>query len=385
MSKNTYMGLFSIAICAMTIFTGSFLAGCTNDHDPDSDGNHRHGKGPQPKVYTYKLSFGGDYIDQSEEPLFRADEAASYVGINVTRKKKDDANATKEYYAYGMFLNQTSMEIDLESGYIYDFEATVISDRTDEYVHFDNSSYDAPFRYQQIGQSSAAKLQFPKNQLNIFQYNTNPSIKPELKGYLCELSSGKAQIKHSDQTDPMIDPTPRCLFPRINRFYGKKVEFDPQSISADASTIGIPLAYKCFGIKINVSKMPQDTYLTIKDITERRTDTEANSHLFFPANLRISKDEELGNSIWEDVYSMNNLSEDNKETFKLHFTLYSTVTGKVIDQFDEEIEVRAKYKKVLTASVIGEVNTLVTGNIILQLDNTDLTEESSETSNWEIK
>lgn len=385
MSKNTSRSLLSIAICAMTILTGSFLAGCTNENDPESDGNHRHEKGPQPKVYTYKLSFGGDYIDQSEEPLFRADNPATYVGINVTRKAKDNPDTESENYAYGMFLDQTSMSIDLESGYLYNFEATLISDRTDEYIQYNTSSFDAPFRFQQIGQSSTDKLQFQRSLINKFQYNTNPSVKPELKGYFCELSKGKAKIKHSDQTDLMIVPTPRCLFPRINRFYGTKEYVDPQSLSSTAPSIEIPLAYKCFGIKINVSNMPEDTYLTVKDITKRSSDTEANSNLFFPANLHISTDKELGTSVWEDVYSMYNLSEDNKETFKLHFTLYSTVLGKSIAQFDEEIEVRAKYKKVLTASVIGEVNTLVSGNIILQLDNTDLTEESSEPSNWEIK
>lgn len=385
MSKNTYMGLFSIAICAMTFFTGSFLAGCTNDHAPESDGNHRHGKGPQPKVYTYKLSLGGDYIDQSEEPLFRADNPATYVGINVTRKEKGNPDAETENYAYGMFLDQTSMSIDLESGYLYDFEATLISDRTDEYIQYDNSSFDAPFRFKQTGQSSTDKLQFQRSLLNKFQYNTNPSIKPELKGFLCELSKGKAKIKHSDQTDPMIVPTPRCLFPRVNRFYGTKEFFDPQSLSSSNPSIEIPLAYKCFGIKINISNMPPDTYLTVKDITERSDDAEANSKLFFPADLLVSSNDETENLVWEDVYSLYNLSDDNSETFKLRFTLFSTVLGKSVAHFDEVIEVKAKIKKVLTASILGDVNTLVTGNIILQLDNTDLTEESSETSNWEIK
>lgn len=130
--------------------------------------------------------------------------------------------------------------------------------------------------------------------------------------------------------------------------------------------------------------MPKGTYLTIKDISNRQGANESYSQLFFPATLKISTDDNQGSPIWEDVYSLYNLTTDDKEIFKLLFTLYSANQGEEVTRFEEEIEVSPKVKKVLNASIIGDINTSVSGNIKLSLDNTDL-EESPKDYSWEIK
>lgn len=356
-----------IRLLALALFAISFPA-CSNDKDSELDGNHRLDGQEKPVVYKYKLALGGDYVEQSEEPLSRADAEVTYIGINVKRRDKEGDDDKSENYAYGVFSSQNDITISLQSGYVYDFEATILIDGTDK-LQINSKKFDTPFRFRQGNNESGEPQNLPTNQKDNFIYFNGDGDKA-LKGYLCQLSSGNAFVKLSDQPNDMISSQSVCNYPRVKRFYGIEDDVDPDKLAVTGDPIVIPMSYKCFGLKIKVNELPDGTTLTVKDsnLTQENLDKgNAYSHIMFPQDLKFSKN---GILEWEDVYSLNDLTQDSPISFKLVFK-WDRGVGKT-ETFENTIQVEPKIKKVLLITIKGTANNQHTGNIILDNESTDL-------------
>lgn len=357
-----------IRLLALALFAIGFQA-CSNDKDSELDGNHRLDGEEKPVVYKFKLALGGDYVEQSEEPLSRA-ENSSYVGINVTRTEK--GTTSQEKYAYGVFTIKSDIEIDLVSGYTYDFEATVLTDNTDA-LYYDNSSkgYPEPFVIweKEITDRNYIKNLYPREHLEDFQYTYDLTKYPteDTKNALYDLKYGRAKVNING--NKYIVNT--CEYPRVDRFYGTKTGVDPLALP-ESGEIEIKVDYKCFGIEIDASSIPQGTTLSWVDITKGRdNDGVSNELLQFPENLKLSSESE-DTSIWSEVYSLNNMLGDGTESYTFRFTWDKE--GKK-ETFDQTFQVRAKYKKILKIIISGEANIHTTGNIKITETGKNMTPE----------
>ncbi len=131
----------------LMLLLGGFAA-CKSDLNSDLDGNHRSQRiKDEPILKTIHMSFGGDFISQSEEPLLRAEDGETYTGINVFRsKKKDDGTfETEERYAYGLFKGIDDISVEVLTGYAYRFEASVLIEREDKFLINSENAFADPF------------------------------------------------------------------------------------------------------------------------------------------------------------------------------------------------------------------------------------------------
>lgn len=353
-----------IRLLALALFAISFQA-CSNDKESELDGNHRYDREDKPVLYKFRLALGGDYIEQTEEPLSRANDDVTYVGINVTRKERSSSNAKPEPYAYGVFTNKDDISINLQSGYIYDFEATILIDDVDKLSI--NKKIGAPFRYKQDDKQTDLIQPLTANKDRfIYFYEESDNA---LKGYLSELSSGTAFVKLTDQPDYPITSPASCKYPRVKRFYGTKQNIDPEELAVSKSPITIKMQYKCFGLRIETVEIPYGTSLTVKDVNfnERNLSGDVYSHIMFPKDLKFAAN---GTTEWENIFSMNNLTDDNPISFELIFT-WDRGVGKS-ETFKTTIQVEPKFKKILLIKINGTANNQHTGNIILEDESTDL-------------
>lgn len=350
---KTIIRMAMIAIFAMT------FQSCSLNNDPIEDGNHRLHQPKSNKVYKFKLSLGGDYVEQSEEPLVRASAPNTYVGINVTRLEKGHPDTDTQKYAYGMFKSKDDISIDLESGYTYNFEATILRDGTDKYV-MRNGSYNLPFT---LGEQNQSKGYDP-SEIGSFKFDQNKN--------LTRISYGDAFVDLLDNTSGAISEMSFCTYPRVDRYYGIIQNIDPEYLVENNKPIEIPLYYRCFGLKIIADDLPEDTYLTVKD---DKYDNHQNNYefLIFPQNLEFGKN---GILQWESIYSMNDLKSDSKITFNFTFTWHRGV-GKE-ETFPCTISVGPNIKKTLVISVTGNANKHMTGNVILNEITSSFTEENQD-------
>lgn len=356
-----------ISLIALAVL-GIILPSCSTDKDPEAEGNHRH-QNEAPKVYTYKLSFGGDYIDQSEEPLTREqDNNKSYVGINVIRKPKGVTDASTEKYAYGLFTSTNDINITLISGYTYDFEVTVLSDKTDSYKAEDG--YSTPFKIKTTKDTEQAAQPFNPDKTGDFIYTYDPTEYPTetSKPYLFQIASGTSYIDVSNYAYTSFG---NYDYPRVDRFYGIKTNFDPSSLAA-SNEISIDLGYKCFGLRIEIEHMPAGTSLTWRDITAGEEALKNGNWGYF---LQFPKDISLvfeNNRTYEDIYSLNDLKQDSK-IFTLEFTWHKG--GGNVEEFKENFKATAKMRKIIRINIDGESNIEMTGNIRLNISSTELNDD----------
>lgn len=356
--------LLSIVIVAM------IGQSCSLDNDPQDDGNHRMLQDKTRKVYKFKLSLGGDYVEQSDEPLTRASEPNTYVGINVTCKDKTLVDAPAENYAYGVFTSKDNITIDLISGYTYDFEATILRDGTDKYSHDSFNNYKSPFGYYPENNNTDNMEDYPTKKVGNFYYNyLNDGI--EALGYLAELSIGTAKIKVGDNNNVPLDA--KYMFPRVDRFYGTLTDVDPIKLAASSGTVDIELKYKCFGLTIDAQNIPEGTSITVKDVTERRDGIE--TYLVFPENLVLTP-ETSTSATWQGIYSANNLKSSESISFKIKLTWHSGLNE--TKEFDTPIDVKPGYNKTLKISIDGKATTKYTGNVNLIELSSDLTEDDEK-------
>lgn len=348
------------------------LSSCSHDLDAEDDGNKRgHEIKDKDSVKTFVLSFGGDFVTMSEEPLMRAEDGDIYTGINVYRKEKKDG-AKEEMYAYGLFKKKDGISIDIMTGYTYRFEASILIEREDK-IEITNGTYSDPFRlHDKTSTGFDNAWGFVAKNTDKFQYTyLNPD---ENTTYLCQLNSGVAYVNTGGD---LVDDSGATIrtewmqYPRVKRFYGKLDMFDPES----KDQIEISMAYKSFGLRFELVKIPEGTSITVKDVTTYSgSGPEDNPHLLFPKNLSLNFSSEESKS-WEGIYSLRSLNKDT-QNFTLRF-YWNKGSGKK-EYFDQNISVTAKNKKILKLNIDGEVNETKAGNIIFTNMEDDLEDQDPE-------
>lgn len=343
---------------------------CKNDLDPLEAGNYRSlKKKEKPKVKTIRMSFGGDYITESEEPLLRAQDCKTFVGVNVYYTDKDDETKTEKKYAYGLFESTNSVSINLITGYTYRFEASVLIEIEKGDKLWDNGAgnYGEPFL------TNNGEGYFPESDITgEFIYTHNAAS--NAKFHFIRLSSGTALV---DAGDALPSQYGDVRFPRVKRFYGGLNSFDPSLMS----TVEIPMEYKCFGLKLVLKSIPGDTSVGVLDISDNGNNVTNSStshpeyYLRFPDGLRLKSTSE-DSKIYDGLYSLNNFKENTKE-FKLKFTWYKG-NGQT-QVFSHTFTVEAKKKKVLEISIDGEVDETKSGNIkFANIDDSNLIDDPQD-------
>lgn len=366
---------------------------CGKDFDSLNEGNNRHDKDEEKtetsKVYTMKLSLGGDYITESEEPLRGEDDARegdTFIGINVYMQKKG-SNEPKEKYAYGLFKfspdpitqkfnKNTTIEVKLYGEFIYSFEATVLTEFIDRLAINTASSkkgYTDPFRLKSDTYTGNGS-QYNIDDLDkiIYTFDSKQSsgdLLPDKERYkFANLKSGIADVNVSND---WIHETGKFHFARVKRYYGELNDYDPEATTPNVATI--PMAYQCFGIRIEVESLPNNTTLTVQDKKYSKTKNEQD-FLLFPSDLTLSN-----GSICEELYSMKDLqtleeqrSSPNSKTFNLSFTWHKG--GDLTETFESgDIEVRSKTRKIIKVNVQGQSNEESRGNIKFDFTQADET------------
>lgn len=332
------------------------LIACSNDNSPEQDGNRRDPGVEAGKIYTVSLSLGGDYVEVSDESLTKTETGSKYIGINVTRRpvQSDGTTASSEQYAHGVFVKD-EISIDLVSGYLYSFEASILKDGDDEY-RTQSNNYPEPFRIDVYGKPSATGANYSAGNVNKFVYFDDKNTY-----YLNMLASGSAYVSFGSTTTKMLAVYD---YPRVHRYYGTLTDFNP---SSSQSAINIEMKYKSFGLKVVAESIPEGTSVTWKDINENPN--IGYTTLCFPAEAKLSK---TGDS-WESIYSLNDLTKDESKEMTLQFTWDRGAND--IEIFSQTITFKAKQKKVLKINITGSANTTKTGNITFTYDSEELSED----------
>lgn len=344
----------------------SSITSCKSDFGPMEEGNHRNGRLKEnPMFKTIRMSFGGDYVSEAEEPLLRAEDGETFVGINVYYTEQNVENAEKQKYAYGVFNKTSGISINLMTGYTYSFEATVLIEKEDKLQDNATSekSYGQPFRL------SNGDSYFLKDDIGDFFYTYDPETLE--KFFLRDIKVGTALV---DAGDDLPSQYGDVRYPRVKRYYGELDSFDP-SIKQTAE---IAMNYKCFGLKLILESIPGDTSVTVEDCTDNGININQGNHpeyyLRFPDGLKLSSGSEDSKQ-WEGIFSLNNL-ESNTHDFRLRFT-WNKGNGKS-ETFYHTFTAEAKKKKILKLNVSGEINETKSGNIVLTNLDDALTDETPE-------
>lgn len=364
------MNRISLGLLALAIMSG--ITSCNNELNPIEDGNHRipGGVKEEPVLKTVRLSFGGDFISESEEPLLRADDAQTYVGINVFRTEKGNNEAKEEKYAYGLFGSKEGISIDVLTGFTYRFESSILIDDVDKlYINSSDKKVPLPFRFSSE-QTITSPESFDQSNMGKFFYTvldeSEQVVEDRQRNYLYGLTSGIARVEVGD--DLTRATRVESYYPRVKRYYGECDEFDPGLTKG----VEVKMDYKCFGLRFELMNIPSGT-VTVKDITATNGDLDSHPEygLIFTKGLVLSED----NREWDGVFSMNDMKAKS-ETLKLQFT-WQKAEG-ISEPFDAEITVSPGKKKVLHLNVNGDPNYQTKGNITLIMGDEKLTEEVEE-------
>lgn len=345
------------------------VSSCGNDLNPEEEGNYRrHKVKEKPVMKTIRMQLGGDYVSENDEPLLRAEDGETFVGINVYRTEKDKTDAKEEKYAYGLFEGKEGISINVLTGYTYRFEASILIERGDE-LAFNNKKYYDPFRLHDASSSGFDNAWgFDPKYVGEFQYTYLDADKTN-SPYLCQLNNGAAYVGFGASNRAM-------RFPRVKRFYGVRDSFDPSL----TQQVEIPMEYKSFGLKFILESIPAGTSIRVSDITSNGNKNPVDDpeyYLRFPSDMNLSFSSEETKT-WEGIYSLYNLSVPSRE-FKLRFT-WDKGNGET-EQFDHTFTVTAKKMKVLTLNIEGDVNETKSGNITFTQMEDELEEEAPESIN----
>lgn len=348
-----------LALCMAMLL----LTCCGGELDSLADGHHRSKREKtEHMMKTVRMSFGGDFFTESEEPLLRADDGDTYVGINVFRTEKDNPDAKEEKYAYGLFKEMEGLSVDLLTGYTYRFEASVLIEREDKLI-VNNRRIGQPFRLKDADSSDNAY--FETSDIGVFHYTDNIASDGKRISFI-ELSSGTANVDAGEDYAPQYGD---LWYPRIKRFYGIASSFDP----ALSEEVEIDMKYACFGLRLELTDLPAGS-VTVSDVTrlDANRDKEDKQRLVFPHGLVLSKENVIE---WEGLYSMHDLKGES-ETFTLRFTWNKG--GSARESFEASVTVRPKTRKILRLNITGTPNYVTKGNLTLSMDTEDLTDDIEE-------
>lgn len=361
------------------------VSSCKNELDPLEDGNHRIiKKQEKPMLKTISLSFGGDCITESEEPLMRADDSDTYTAINVFRTSTTVVNAETERYAYGLFKSKDipeSVSIELVTGYKYDFKATILVEVEGlDKVHL-NTDYGHPFVIATKGATNGPDFNgFPKGSIGnfIYSYKQYPDTNDkynneEYRNYFRMLKYGFALVKPQDD----VTSSAGCYRnPRVKRYYGEAIGFELSSSSSEK--VDLNMDYKCFGLQIKITDMTGGT-LTVKDISNHSKDEVKprlyTDKLLFQKDLVFTKEDVNKENAWECIYSMNDFDADS-ETFDLEFK-WDKGYG-ISKTIPCHIEVHPNKKKILEVKLTESMNESKGGNIVLSVEDEKLIPEEPQ-------
>lgn len=286
-----------------------FFSACGGSDAPDCLNYHRGHE----RRHSVRLSLGGDFIEQSDLPLTRADgdgEPTTYVGIYVRTRKLDTDRW--QYYAYGVFDDQSKMQLDMTEGYYYEFYATTLSASTDVFVIETSGKehqMDRPFKCN--NENGVQDAAFNADNMNKFIYSDI--------AYFLYLNKGTANVRI-----PGINTPQKYRYPRVNRYYGK---LNAVKFTSQTQGIEIPVERKNFGICIKTIGLPEGTSLSwIHGNPATSSTSEGSSELQFTSrNLAGSNVEEQS---WSDIYSLYNLDTETTAEFRLDFTWQRTSSVK---------------------------------------------------------
>ena len=348
---------------------------CRHDLDSADDGNKRnHPDKEKPELKTLTMSFGGDFVSESDEPLQRAEDGETYTAINVYYTEKDTENAPQKKYAYGLFVGKDPISIDIITGYTYRFEATILKEREDK-IKMQSGGYSDPFRLHDEGSSTFDNAwPYISKDVDKFQY-TYLQEDEKAKNYFCQLTSGTAYVNSGgdlrDINGNYVTGERWVRYPRVKRYYGRVDSFDPSS----SETIEIPMTYENFGLKLVLESIPEGTAVKVKDATNYSTGPTPTDepYLIFPQGLQLDFSSDTSHT-WECIYSLNKFSSNTQE-FILEFE-WLKGAGKS-EKIKKRVTVEARKMKVLKLSFTGDVNETKSGNIVFtnMEDSLELSEE----------
>lgn len=361
--------------CLLLILALCELTSCKNNLDPLEEGMRRgHTVKDDNVIKRMHLNFGGDYVSESEEPLMRAEDGKTYIGINVFYTKKDDKDGIKYPYAYGLFESTSNISIDLLTGRTYDFEATIFTEREDKLWDSSSTFLGYPFMINNGNGGSGINLATVGDFIYTYNKNSNEQF------YFITLKNGTAKVDAGNALPSRYGPV---NFPRAKRYYGEIEDFNPSLMT----NIDFRMDFKSFGLKFLLESIPGNTSVSVADVSDTGNSQNVTSHpeyyLRFPNGLTLNSSSEASKT-WEGIYSLNDLTKDTHE-FNLRFT-WNKGSGEV-ETFEHKFTVEAKKKKVLKISIDGDINDTKSGNITfsnINIADTDLEEEYEDVSNVKI-
>lgn len=369
-----------------------FLCGvlsCKNELESMECGNHRsHNAKDKPMIKTIRMSFGGDYISESEEPLVRAEDGNTYVGINVFRKELNKQSNDEEIYAYGLFSKTNDLSIDLVSGYTYKFEVSIIVEiqNKDKLALSENRGYSEPFRLNSGSKptsdyNSGNNIYLQSKVDKGFQYSYKLIEDNKEPEYFCQLKYGTAFIN----TKSSLSGEPYSPHPRVKRYYGEKEYKFDYSVTSEEDEIKIDLKYLCFGLKLILGTENLAGNLTIEDVSSKNNYEDKSYYdetISFPKDLTFND----SNKEYDEVYSLYNLYaayrdfDNYSETFTLKF-IWNKAEGVNPETFNKTITVHPQKKKILHINLKGNPVSNTKGNIILTLEDDPMGDEEIQNIN----
>lgn len=319
----------------------TMLLSCSGGHDAETDGFHRSMSKDAGKVFRVALSPGGDFIRESEEPMFRAagkPTDKTYMGINVVRKPVDNPQKT-EKYAYGVFTDIDNIYIDLIGGYLYDFETTIIRKKNDSFAIYENNPYQylrQPFR--EGSESMDTPGSYEVGEIGSFKY-TYDITDEKKKMSLTDIASGVAYAINADIDSDFAMP---YAYPRLDRFYGELTDVNPSGIDH----VDVDLGYKCFGLKLEVLDMPEGSWITCEQVLPGLGSKQESDYIQFPKKFKIQSSDT--DKSWEDVFSMPDMKSE-EQNISLKFTYYLSESDH--KSTTQTFVIKPKKKKIIQISM----------------------------------
>lgn len=191
-----------------------------------------------PKYRDVRLAVNEGFISQEFEPMSRADSKVRYYGMNVYKDGQP--------YAYGVFDDQSKMNIRLEVDGEYSFECTALEDdrRTIAKIH-DKAAGDVfKFPFCVGTEENDDEKGYPLSELNHFVFSE--------KENLYSICAGKSTVATQVAADGFATKYKNETFPSQYRWYGVLDDCDISS-----GEIEIELKFVSFGVKVHSEEVPE--------------------------------------------------------------------------------------------------------------------------------
>lgn len=261
---------------------------------------------PEKPKYTVRLLLDRELgIEEADEPL------------TLTKTTSDDLYAIQVYkkgigsqyskYAYGIFDDESQMNLELEIGSTYKIEVSLVPNGKSVIAKGENGGYQTPFL---VGGFSGAPGKV-----------TNQFVASSLNNYL-ENTSGKAAISEDGK---------EYARPPIERYYGVVEDYRPE----EGGSLVIPLKYVCFGLTV----VPED-------FTEGSIEIKMNG----APTLTLTPDDP--NAITRKIFTFENFmgndwaADDYSEDIAI--SIVWTKANKDKSTFSKAYKITRKTNKVLT-------------------------------------